>query len=376
MNVIRGPTSARKLAVICPCDARFFHSLFFSFAPVGGPPTRPPLSPPAPRLHAALSAPAAAGLAGATAPLVAQLNRSKDALASAAAAASLVLAAELTSSAAAAGGGGVHARASAKAASWATSKRAVVVFQGGGGTHAFMGPRNDPSHQCDKPRPPFVQALLSAGLPVFTAPAFVLGVGAASTSTGGETGCPPQPPLDCQWDADGWPPATGHAGLNFLGWLAATHGYRTFDLVGYSYGGIVGRATISALKAAKAGNAGGGNNATAAPGFSYAAYAAAVKISIPTLTTMNSPQLSVYVREREREREEIRKEREICFSHTSQKEKKKASARRPTTSRPIPPPLRPSRPRGAFNPPTFSSTRTSRPLVAKCLPRMFQLGHE
>jgi hypothetical protein len=38
--------------------------------------------------------------------------------------------------------------------------------------------------------------------------------------------------------------------LGFLGYLNATYGYRTFDLVGYSYGGVIARATIAALKQA------------------------------------------------------------------------------------------------------------------------------
>lgn len=145
-----------------------------------------------------------------------------------------------------------------------------------------------PCKQCATPRQPFVKALLDAGFPVFTAPAFLLagrrGVGLnATSSTAGETGCPDQPPVDCHWDATGWVVAAGHAGANFLGWLAATYNYTVFDLVGSSYGGVVGRATISALKAAKKGNTGNG--------FSYAAYAAAANVSILSLTTMNSPHL-------------------------------------------------------------------------------------
>lgn len=167
------------------------------------------------------------------------------------------------------------------------------MFLGGDQTHAFTGPTAAPAAQCAAPRQPVVAALLAAGFPVFTAPAYLIvgrkGVGLnASSSTAGEAGCPPQPPRDCQWDAFGWPTVAGRAGANFLGWLAATHGYRTFDIVGSSYGGVVGRATIAALKAARAGDVG--------DGFSYAAYAAAANVTIPSLTTMNSPQL----RERER----------------------------------------------------------------------------
>ena len=229
-----------------------------------------------------------------------KLHQSKQAFASA----PLVLAAKLTSAP------GDIKPLTAKAAAWATGKRAIVVFQGGDGTHAFTGPTADPACQCAQPRPPFVEALLAAGFPVFTAPAFVTasltqgGVSAVQTSsTAGETGCPPQPPLDAQWDANGWPTAVGHAGLNFLGWLAASYGYRHFDIVGYSYGGIVGRATISALKAASAGDAGAGAGAAAAPGFSYAAYAAAVGVTIPSLITMNTPKLSVFCLGREGEGE-------------------------------------------------------------------------
>lgn len=211
-------------------------------------------------------------------------TKAKQAAATAAQSASLVLAAGVTSAP------GNEKPVVAAASALTTKKRAVVVFQGGGSPHAFTGPTSAPSDQCDRPRSAFITALLDAGFPVFTAPAYTNVLPSASTSTKGETGCPPQPPLDAQWNSVAYPAAIGHSGLNFLGWLAAAYGYRHFDIVGYSYGGVAGVATIAALKTAKAGNPGGiGAGTTAAPGFSYAAYAARVGITIDSLTTMNSP---------------------------------------------------------------------------------------
>jgi hypothetical protein len=37
-----------------------------------------------------------------------------------------------------------------------------------------------------------------------------------------------------EWNALGYPTDAGAAVLDYLGYLAATYGYRTFDLVGYS----------------------------------------------------------------------------------------------------------------------------------------------
>lgn len=156
----------------------------------------------------------------------------------------------------------------------ATSDRAVVVIQGGGAPH----PYSTPWAACDGGRPQFVQALLDAGLPVFTAP----GYSNTQVSTAGETGCPPQPPVDVQWHTSGYPTQTGQAVLGFLGYLNATYGYRTFDLVGYSYGGVVARATVAALKKQPAAG-------SVAPAFSYALTAVAAGASIPSIITMNSP---------------------------------------------------------------------------------------
>lgn len=160
------------------------------------------------------------------------------------------------------------------AAGAATSRRAVVVIQGGGSTHAYT----TPWASCDKPQPTYIKALAAAGFPVFTAPAHLNGM----SSTDGETGCPPPLPFAMEWNALGYPTDTGAAVLDFLGFLAATYGYRTFDLVGYSYGGIVGRATIAAFKQVAA--------AGPPQAFSYGAYAAAVGVTIPTLLTLNTPQ--------------------------------------------------------------------------------------
>jgi len=156
----------------------------------------------------------------------------------------------------------------------ATSDRALVVIQGGGAPH----PYSTPWAACDGGPPQFVQALLDAGLPVFTAP----GYSNTQVSTAGETGCPPQPPVDVQWNTSGYPTQTGQAVLGFLGYLNATYGYRTFDLVGYSYGGVVARATVAALKKQPAAG-------SMAPAFSYALTAVAAGASIPSIITMNSP---------------------------------------------------------------------------------------
>ena len=157
-----------------------------------------------------------------------------------------------------------------------TSKRAVVVIEGGGSPHPFT----TPWAACDDGRPTYVQALLDAGLPVFTAP----GYGNQFNSTATRSGCPPQPPTDVQWNTSGYPTQGGQAVLGLLGYLHETYGYNTFDLVGYSYGGLIARATIAALKQQAI-------TITAAPGFSYAKIALNAGISIPSLVTINSPHL-------------------------------------------------------------------------------------
>ena len=157
-----------------------------------------------------------------------------------------------------------------------TAGRAVVVIEGGGSPHAFT----TPWAACDGGRPAYVQKMLDAGLPVFTAP----GYGNAYTSTAGERGCPPQPPTELQWNTSGYPPQAGQAVLGMLGYLHATYGYRTFDLVGYSYGGLVARAAVAALKQAPPAG-------SIAPAFSYAQAAIDAGISIPSIVTMNSPHL-------------------------------------------------------------------------------------
>ena len=168
--------------------------------------------------------------------------------------------------------------ATASARTWGskTAGRAVVVIEGGGSAH----PYTTPWRACDDGRPPFVADLVAAGLPVFTAPGF----GIASTSTDGRTGCPRQPPLDVQWNTSGYPTQAGQAVLGFLGYLHAAYGYRTFDLVGYSYGGLVARATVAALQQQP-------DPASMAPAFSYATAAVRAGIRIPSITTLNSPHL-------------------------------------------------------------------------------------
>ena len=157
-----------------------------------------------------------------------------------------------------------------------TAGRAVVVIEGGGSAHAFTTPWST----CDQGRPAFEEALAASGLPVFTAP----GYGLAYGSTDGRTGCPPQPPLDVQWNTSGYPTQAGQAVLGFLGYLHAVYGYRTFDLIGYSYGGIVARATVAALKQQPAAG-------SMAPAFSYATAAMRAGIRIPSVTTLNTPHL-------------------------------------------------------------------------------------
>lgn len=157
-----------------------------------------------------------------------------------------------------------------------TSGRAVVVIEGGGSPHPFTSPWA----ACDGGRPQYVQALLDAGLPVFTAPGF----GNTYTSTAGQSGCPPQPPIEVQWNTSEYPTQAGQAVLGLLGYLHATYGYRTFDLVGYSYGGVVARATVATLKQRPPAG-------TMAPAFSYAQAAVDAGIVIPSLVTLNSPHL-------------------------------------------------------------------------------------
>ena len=157
-----------------------------------------------------------------------------------------------------------------------TDGRAVVVIEGGGSPHPYTTPWD----ACDGGRPTFIQSMVDSGLAVFTAP----GKGNTLPSAAGRTGCPPQPPLDIQWNTSGYPTQAGEAVLGFLGYLNATYGYRTFDLVGYSYGGLVSRATIAALKRPPAAD-------SLAPSFSYANVALQAGITIPTLVTLNSPHL-------------------------------------------------------------------------------------
>ncbi len=157
-----------------------------------------------------------------------------------------------------------------------TGGRAVVVIEGGGGAHAFT----TPWATCDTGRAPFIQGLVDAGLPVFTAP----GYGNRFGSTFGKTGCPLQPPVEVQWNTSAYPTQAGQSVLGFLGYLNATYGYTTFDLVGYSYGGVVARATIAALKRQPPA-------ASMAPAFSYAQSAVAAGVTIPTLITLNTPHL-------------------------------------------------------------------------------------
>lgn len=157
-----------------------------------------------------------------------------------------------------------------------TDGRAVVVIEGGGSPHPFT----TPWAACDRGRSTYVQALVDAGLPVFTAP----GYGNTDPSTAGQTGCPLQPPLELQWNTAGYPTQAGVAVLGLLGWLHDTYGYTTFDLVGYSWGGVVARATVAALK--KQPSAG-----SVAPAFSYAQKAVEAGIRIPSIVTLNSPHL-------------------------------------------------------------------------------------
>lgn len=161
-------------------------------------------------------------------------------------------------------------------AATATNGRAVVVIEGGGSAHAFTTPWD----ACDGGRPPYIQELVDSGFPVFTAP----GYGNLYTSTFGKTGCPLQPPFEVQWNTTGYPTQAGQSVLGFLGYLNAMYGYTTFDLIGYSYGGLVARATIAALKRQPPAD-------SVAPGFSYASAAVAADVKVPTLTTMNSPHL-------------------------------------------------------------------------------------
>lgn len=156
-----------------------------------------------------------------------------------------------------------------------TSSRAVVVIEGGGSPHAYT----TPWAACAGGRPQYVEALLAAGLPVFTAPGF----GNTQSSVEGESGCPPQPPLDVQWNTSGYPTQAGQDVLGFLGFLNQTYGYKTFDLVGYSYGGLVARATVAARKSPPP--------TEVAPSVSYAQAAVDAGVTIPSIVTLNSPHL-------------------------------------------------------------------------------------
>jgi len=157
-----------------------------------------------------------------------------------------------------------------------TGDRAVVVIEGGGSAHPYTTPWD----ACEGGRDVYVNELSKSGLPVFTAP----GYGNDFASTLDRSQCPLQPPLEVQWNTSGYPTQAGQAVLGFLGYLHATYGYRTFDLVGYSYGGVIARATIAALKQAPSAG-------SMAPGFSYAQSAVDAGVTIPSLVTLNSPHL-------------------------------------------------------------------------------------
>jgi pimeloyl-ACP methyl ester carboxylesterase len=155
-----------------------------------------------------------------------------------------------------------------------TGGRAVVVIEGGGSSHPFT----TPWASCEGGRAAYVEGLQTAGLPTFTAPGFTN----TQTSVSGQGGCPAQPPTEVQWNTVGYPTQAGQAVLGFLGYLNATYGYTTFDLVGYSYGGIAARATVAALKAPAEGTA---------QGFSYSRSAIDAGITIQSIATLNSPHL-------------------------------------------------------------------------------------
>ncbi len=157
-----------------------------------------------------------------------------------------------------------------------TSGRAVVVIEGGGAPHPFT----TPFAACKEGRDTYIQRMIDAGLPVFTAPGFTN----LNKSTTGKTGCPPQPPIEVQWNTSAYPTQAGQSVLGFLGYLHETYGYRTFDLVGWSFGGVVARATVAALKKPFP-------LEIMAPGFSYAQIAVNSAVSIPSIITMNSPHL-------------------------------------------------------------------------------------
>ena len=154
--------------------------------------------------------------------------------------------------------------------------RAVVVIQGGGSPHPYTTPED----ACDDGRPAFVQSLVDAGFPTFTAPGFTNN----SASTAGRSGCPVAPPVELQWNTSGFPTQTGQAVLGFLGYLNATYGYTEFDLVGYSYGGVVARATVAALKNYP-------SESQVSPAFSYAGSAVKAGVRVTSITTLNSPHL-------------------------------------------------------------------------------------
>ncbi len=90
-----------------------------------------------------------------------------------------------------------------------TSRRAVVVVEGGGTAHAYT----TPWAVCAGAVSPYIRELRAAGLPVFTAP----GYPNRSNSTARATGCPDQPPTDLQWNTQVFPDQTGAGVLNLLG---------------------------------------------------------------------------------------------------------------------------------------------------------------
>ncbi|KAI9011779.1 hypothetical protein DFJ74DRAFT_772064 [Hyaloraphidium curvatum] len=118
-----------------------------------------------------------------------------------------------------------------------TSRRAIVLVGGGAGSHAFSTPTSCSSSSFDTIR----SSLARAGLGAYVAPA-----------RKGRNSTAPVPAADCvalgeslEVNSVAGVDEAGATLARFLGYLRDNHGKDTFDLVGYSYGGLVVRAAAA-----------------------------------------------------------------------------------------------------------------------------------
>lgn len=132
-----------------------------------------------------------------------------------------------------------------------SADRAVVIVAGG----AASSPFTTPDAVCRARLPAgntatfLREGLLAAGHQVFSAPA-TLGPGTADADLDwqGFADPPEVLPANVTVNSVGTIDAAGASLARFLGLLAERYGYRTFDLVGHSMGGLFSRAALGVLR--------------------------------------------------------------------------------------------------------------------------------